>query len=99
MYLGTADCIFTRKRRFVFVIGRYAKKSLTQGLIVESHQLTARVPEDLRHEVGGVQPRAAGKDATDLPVVVLDELDGVLLQPGDRVCLLEGRHLVRAILS
>lgn len=43
---------------------------LTYGLIIESHQLTAAVPEKLRHEVGRVHSGSFGIDPTQLGFIV-----------------------------
>ena len=46
---------------------------LTKCLKVESYQLAASVPEDLRHEVAGVYTGTTWVDAAHLPFVVAGE--------------------------
>lgn len=44
--------------------------TLTHGLEVECHHLTADVPEHLGHVIGGVHPGAFGVNPAHLPLVV-----------------------------
>ena len=64
-----------------------------RGLEVEGDELAAAVPEDLRHEVGGVRPRALGVDPAQLPLVVVHELHGLGLQVTQGGGLRERGHL------
>lgn len=43
---------------------------LTKSLKVKSHHLAADVPEDLRHVVGAIHPRAFRVDSAQLVLIV-----------------------------
>lgn len=82
------------------VVLEYAQVQLhghVQSLVVERHQLAARVPEHLRHEVGRVEPGAGRVHAAQLVLVVLDELHRPLFQQRHRLFLVERRHLVMPV--
>ena len=71
--------------------------NLTKRLIVEGDQLTASVPEHVRHEVGRVDTSAFWKYPTQLSPVIFDKFDRILPQQiGYRIGLVERGHFERA---
>jgi hypothetical protein len=64
-----------------------------RSLKVQGHQLTSGIPEDLRHKVGRVHPGSLGVQATDLPLVVVNEFDGLTLEVAQGARFGKGGHL------
>lgn len=75
------------------VIFEYAQVQLhgyVHCLVVECHQLTSRVPEHLRHEVGRVKARAGRVHSAQLVFIVFHELHRSFFQQRHGLFLIEG---------